>query len=242
MNVYPVNAIEAASLSSEQKSAYSMMGDLYNKYLAYTADFTDDHVIIEGTWTDDIPFNSFIIANSNAIQGTFTFYNDNAELARLEFNNDEYIKIVENKPGDVLTTIKGKRFVLELSGTEDIHIGYIYIGEVWVLPQHNSSPAEGLKIRSESNRSFSGQVTGIPAESLRSFSCSYTRMENKDKKLYDRYLEGVQFVVPHVIDPYSEAHDEFEPMFCTVSEYGEKEKRDESGFYWNFSISWLEAK
>jgi hypothetical protein len=68
------------------------------------------------------------------------------------------------------------------------------------------------------------------------------RIENDQKKIFDDYINGVQTVIPHVIDPYPEAHEQFEPFYATVENYGEMTKREENNFYWNMQCGWKEAK
>jgi hypothetical protein len=99
-----------------------------------------------------------------------------------------------------------------------------------------------LELRNDSDRTFSGQVTGIPVDTLRSFAVEFVRIDNKSKKKFDDYANGVQTVIPHVIDFYPEAHEEFQPIYGALESYGEKEKRNENNFYWNFSANWKEAK
>ena len=131
---------------------------------------------------------------------------------------------------------------MTLKGSEDISLAYLYIGEAWELPRFAITPRESIQLGGETKRTFSGQVTGLPTETLRSFSAAYNRITNADKKRFDAYANGVQTVIPHVIDPYPDAHEEFEPFFATLAAYGEKEKRTENGFFWNFTCSWQEAK
>jgi hypothetical protein len=245
MKVYPVNAVEGATLRSEEKEAYAKMMDACNKYFSYTLDFISPSVVIHGNWDKKIDFNTLILGNCNAARGTFTFYDGINEKASFDFVVDEEIKIIEHLDGNkLIETLKGDKFKLELfnSNSENMKIGYLFVGEVWELPRFKICPSSNLEIRSKGDRTFSGQVTGISTEPLRKFSCSFVRIDNDAKKKFDVYMNAVQFIVPHVIDPYYEAHEEFEPIFGTVTGYSEKSKRDENGFFWDFDMSFLEAK
>jgi len=243
MNVYPVNAIDAANLMSLQRATHSSLNDLYNRYIDFQVDFNSAEIELSGLWTSIIPVNAFIIGNTNARFGTVRYYHDAELLFEQRFNINSFLTIIQNVDAfKKLITKEINHFSLQLQGNENISIGYIFIGETWELPRFIVSPSDSLQLRNESSRTFSGQVTGIPKVPLRAFGISNVRIDNKTKKLYDNYINGVQTVIPHVIDPYPEVHDEYEPFFATVAEYSPKEKRNENDFYWNFSCSWQEAK
>jgi len=243
MNVYPVNALEACSLNSPQKESYALLRDLHNRYLDYQVDFNRHEIELSGQWDRAIPVDCFIIANTNAISGTIKYLAGNDVLFEKDLIINEFINIysIVNEYG-IIQKKSIDHFLLTLKGNENISIGLIYIGETWVLPRFLIKPKKYLQLRNENGRTFSGQAMGIPVETLIAFSVQFARIDNLNKKLCDNYINGVQTVIPHIIDPYPKAHDEFEPFFATVSDYGEQEKREEDGFYWNFNIAWQEAK
>lgn len=243
MNVYPVNAIAGAGLYSPQKQSYALLTDLHNRYLENQVDFNSRDIQLEGNWSKSIPADVFIIANTNAISGTIKFYLGANIVWEKSFELPYNVNIITSlNEYNLIKEHQFERFVLTLHGNEYIKIGYIYIGKTWVLPRFIVNPKKTLQLRNEAGRSFGGQVIGIPIETLRDFAVQFVRIKNQDMKKIDDYINGVQTVIPHVIDPYSEAHEEFEPLFVTISEIGEKEKRAENGFFWNFSMSWQEAK
>jgi hypothetical protein len=133
-------------------------------------------------------------------------------------------------------------FVVHLEGQENIRLGYLFIGTALHLPRFLTMPAKNIQLRSEGARTFGGQTIGIPQDTLQSFAVNYARINNAERKLFDAYINSVQTVVPHIIDPYPQAHKEFEPFFATVAEYGDMEKREETGFFWDLNIAWQEAK
>ena len=236
MKVYPVNAFEAASLFSPQKASHSDIRDVYNRYIDFTVDFTAAKTYITGKWQAPIEADSFILANSNALNGSIELKLSGVTVLNKSIEFKEFINITEFEKTSF------DEFILNIEGKEKLYIGLLSIGKTWELPRFVTLPGKQLQLRSDSGRTFSGQVTGIPAETLNAFRASFARITNKDVKLIDDYINGVQTVIPHVIDPYYQAHDEFPPFFATISEYGDKEKRAENGFYWNFEISWMEAK
>jgi hypothetical protein len=243
MNVYPVNAAEAAAMSSPQKAPHSLIGDLYNRYMAFQVDFISPEIELSGNWNSPVEIDAVIIGNTNAGAGTIRLYDNEGIVFEHWFVMDEYLKIIQIKDGlGVLRQKEAGRFVLALEGNDSISLGYLFFGRTWELPRFAASPADGLNLRNESGRTFGGQVTGIPVDTLKSFSVQFVRIDNAERKKFNDYVNGVQTVVPHVVDPYPEAHAEFAPFFATVQEYGEAAKRRESGFLWDLNCSWLEAK
>ena len=228
MRVYPVNAMDAAKLSSLQTALYNKLEDIYNRYIEYQIDFLSDSIEITGAWDTEIPFDAFIIGNTNAVSGKLAFYKGQIKIDEKNITLNEHINIITNKDKmGKIKIINIDRFILTLQGTSNVKVGYLFIGRTWTLPRFTTAPKNNLQLRNDSGRTFSGQVTGIPQDVLRSFSCNFIRIENKDIKLIDEYINGVQAVIPHVIDPYYEAHEEFAPLFATISSLGEKEKRSE---------------
>ena len=243
MNVYPVNAVEAATLNSTEKASYSRLEDLHNRYLDYQVDFTSNDILLKGVWSNLIPMDSFIIGNTNAVSGRLELLNDEEVVFNQDFAIENLLTIIQIK--DEFNKLDKKQinnFNLSLQGDQKISLGYIYTGETWILPRFVVSPKTHLQVRSQGGRTFTGQATGVQAETLRTFGATYNRVDNQEKKTFDDYISGVQTIVPHVIDPYPEAHDEFLPFFATVSNYGEADKRRENYFFWNFTCSWQEAK
>jgi hypothetical protein len=243
MKVYPVNALETAAITSAQKKPYSKFEELFNRYIDYQVDFNEMDIQLTGIWNDSIPVDVFLIGNTNAKTGNIIFKNKHNIVFQKNFNASHFINIVEiidNTNRLQLTEID--EFVLTLYGNNLIQIGLIYIGETWILPRFIVNPKTQIVLRNEAGKTFSGQVMGIPVETLRTFATEYIRISNEDRFLLDNYINGVQMVIPHVIDPYPEAHDQFPAFFATVTNYSVTEKRDENGFFWNLGISWEEAK
>jgi len=243
MKVYPVNAVQAANLASIHVAPYDSILHLFNKYIEFQVDFVSNDIEITGKWPNGIPFDTFIIGNTNAKTGSLTCYNGTEIVFDIEFVMDEYIKILNNlnQFGTEITE-SITEFKLNLIGDENIYVGYLFAGEVWKLPRFVINPKHSIQIRNESGRTFSGQVTGIPQHTLRSFSCEFVRVTNDDAKKMEDYVNGVQSVIPHVIDPYYEARKQFPPMFCTIEDSSERSKRNENGFFWNLNMIWQEAR
>jgi len=236
MNVYPVNAVEAFSLNSPQRESYSLLTDLYNRYISYQADFSATDIELTGSCDNATDIDTIILGNTNAQSGRIKLYDHDVLIHEADFETSGYLTIINTEKKKIT------RFIIDLSGNENIKIGYLFTGMKWELPRFVIQPVNGLILRNESDRTFTGQVTGGPVETLKTFNASYMRIENDQKKKFDDYINGVQTVIPHVIDPYPEAHEQFEPFFATVESYGEAVKREENNFYWNMQCGWKEAK
>lgn len=243
MKVYPVNAMEIATAFSGQLAEYNEISHLWNRYIEFQVEFSRYATDITFIWDRGISMNSFIIGNTNALRGRLQFFYRDYLFWEKNFEMDEYIKILVNKneEGSKITALCD-RVELKLEGTENTKIGYVFMGEEWELPRFTVSPSRQVQIRNGSGRTFSGQVSGIPQDTLKTFNAEFLRIEQEWFKILDDYANGVQSVIPHVIDPYYEAHDKFPPFFATLEDFGEQEKREENGFYWNFGMSWQEAR
>jgi len=237
VNVYPVNAIEGASLTSPQLETYSQINDIYNRYIDFTVDFTEPLIELNGNWAEAVDADSFIIGNTNAEFGAITLRLFGEIVLEKAFETKNNINIVDLEGPKVFNEI-----ILTISGLANIQIGLLFIGNKWELPRFATLPEKALATRNDSGRTFTGQSTGIPVTTLKAFTASYIRIPNEKVKTINDYINGVQTIIPHVIDPYPQAHEEFPPFFATVTEYSGKEKRAENGFYWNFEIAWMEAK
>ena len=160
------------------------------------------------------------------------------------------------KPGEISDTIQGRisifnfnetiytnGFMLELEGDEPLYLGHLFLGQKTVLPRFAVEPETGINFNSEALRSFGGQVFGMKRITLENFKANFLRITSDEYKLMKEYVNAVQNVEPHIIDPYSEARDKFPPMYATLDiDEVSMTKRNENGFFYNGSLAWTEAK
>jgi len=213
------------------------MSDLFNRYIDYTVDFTSNNATISGDWNQLVNGNAFIIGNSNAAFGSIILFSQGIKVYITDFAIDEYIQIIKFNKSYVFDSI-----TILLRGISSLYVGLLFIGETWELPRFVVNPEKNMRLRGTSDRTFSGQAMGIPAEILRAFAGEFIRIGNEEVRKVEKYVQGVQNVIPHVIDIYPEAHDDFPPLFGTLSDYGSQTKRAENGFYWDYQMSWREAR
>jgi hypothetical protein len=125
---------------------------------------------------------------------------------------------------------------------EEPYIGYMYVGKKVTLPRFIVEPARGTEIRGASERTNNGQAYGNILPTLDALSVNFVRVYKDKKKIVDDYVQSVHTSIPHVVDLYPEAREDFPPRYATLSGNVEANKRPENGFYYNFNLSWQEAR
>jgi hypothetical protein len=239
MNIYFLNSLDKCSLSSVEIDGTSNIKNIYDNYLNLYAEFVSDNITISGIWNDPVPIDSFIIGITNAAKMSLNIYNSNDKLLYSKENSE-----IE-KPYDIhsFNPFIAKSFEVNLSNPgipqDLIKIGYMYAGIKIQLDSFTTFPMSGYQLGQNSQRSFGGQSYGLQDVILRREQVLFLRV--MDKTVLE-YIKTVGKTVPHLIDLYPEAHEWKEPLYCTIDEDLSQEKRDENGFYMNYSLSWLEAK
>ena len=230
MNVYYKN--EIASITGPDVIQASSTDNILIPMLELTAEFKDWNITLLGTLDGVSAVDSFCIANTNAFR------------YKLEINGEIFEGYIEH-----YTTIHdfdllfAKSFTLELVGNDPLYIGHLFLGKRVILPRFLVEPEFNTGLRGESSRSFGGQAFGLQRKTLNSFSVNYHRLTNEEKNLLTEYVTEVQGNIPHIIDLYPGARDQFPPMYATVSASELPfTKRNENGFYFSGSLSWQEAR
>jgi hypothetical protein len=245
MNVYPVNNLERVSvLTSPQQVLNIKLSNMYHIFFDLYAEFSTSSATITGDWDYFYPVaaDTFIIGNTNAksyhltLKNTsgVTIYTSGTVLIGTTGKRGIHIK-------DLPRSLVVKQFILTVSGDENIKIGYLFFGEKWDIGSFQVSPKYGIEIRSGNGRSTGGQAYGLRKPTLRIFGASFAYEDNERRKLIEAYIEEALNVQPHIIDPYPKARDKFSPMYATLSDGIELDKR-EGVFRWDYSLSWQEAR
>jgi len=242
MNVYPINELAGAALTSAQRATHSDLRSLHDAYFAYTVDFTSPNPIVMGTWSAPFECDTVIIGNTNmrTVRCTLRLGNTSGEnvFTRTVVAGGEIMIITLPQK----TTADHIRLTFTGAAGENMYLGQLFVGRAITLPRFVTLPQTNLQMRQDSERTFGGQVGGVPSEMLRTFAASFARVSAEDMRAIDEYAQSAQNVIPHFIDPYPEARGHVPPMFATIERMGERAKRAENTFYWNTSISWKEAK
>jgi hypothetical protein len=162
-------------------------------------------------------------------------------------NGDEiYNQLHALEAGDsvyyITVTMGVYSFEIQLSGGEPIYIGHMFFGQYREFSRFRSMPTFPFKLRSSSSKSLGGQVHGVFANPLKGYKVVWPRVEETEQSSMHEFLTAVQTCKPHMLDLYPEAHEKVAPVYANVVEIGEFQKRDESGFYYEFSAEWEEAR
>jgi hypothetical protein len=244
MNVYPENMIERLeTLSSTPGVTNGTVRNVYHLYLDVIAEFLSNTVTISGDFGFyyPVPCAAFIIGNTNISTYRLILQNVNGTTildSQTVSIGDEYIHIQ-----DFPSLLTVRTFQLITQSDEAIStIGLLYLGTRLTLPQFTTGPTRSFTPQSESSRSMAGHAYGLFAPTLKSFSANFPRVDTRQLRQIETYIGTVLTIKPHIIDPYPEAREEYEPFYATLVEGIESEKRHESGFYWTTSLSWQEAK
>ncbi|MCL2805271.1 MAG: hypothetical protein FWD26_04970 [Treponema sp.] len=232
MNIYYKN--EQAELSGDDPVVGSSLYNIYDPMLELTAIFSKNNIKITGDYgINSVLVDSLCIGYTNAFRYELTtqegscsgLINDKITI----FNFDEIL------------FINGFKLILE--STENLYLGYLFLGCKTLLPRFEAGPETGKILFSESSRSFGGQVFGVRRKTLNSFSASFPRISTEEKKIITEYVDAVLNIEPHIIDPYPDAREEFPPMYSTLNVSDVSlPKRNENGFYYSSSLSWQEAR
>jgi len=242
MNVYMNNELaKTESLLSANVDEYSKMEYLYHPYLELPAEFKSIYAEVTGKWAINNPaqIDSLIIANTNVKTYRIVFYDQNDA----EVYDTGLITIFEPIQ---ITKLQEKFLAYSFRATftadGPVSIGLLYIGAEKVFPRFIVAPVKDMAFRGETNRTMGGQSYGIFQQPLEAFGISFVRIENEVKEMIREYMKAVTNVVPHVVDFYPKAHEEFPPMYVTLAEGFSATKREENHFYWNFNLAYQEAR
>jgi hypothetical protein len=241
MKVYYRNKITEENVSSLELSGLSSLGNLFHRYLTYPSMFDNiSSATINISLPAPVSVSSVLIAYSNTETFTVKLTNSGSVVFSDTMSNTDYINKLTFPPLDF------DGGTISLSGSKDgsfIQLGSLYIGDSVTLPRFVVNPTLGEEFLTQSKRSFGGYAYGLDGETLRGLSVEYERIPKNEYLKVLEYLRTVRTTVPHYIDAYEEANDVWPIMYGTLDE-GEfdPEKRAENNFYFNFSLSWKEAK
>jgi hypothetical protein len=241
MIVYVDNRLETAkTLTSPNENTDAPISNVYHAFLDLTAEFTAKNVVISGAWADSIAADTFIIGLSNA--ETYQLILKNAANAIIYnsdvvYKDDALIEILDLSKGLLVRT-----FTLTLTGYDNIRVGLLYLGEALDIGLFAVGPVYTREFTGEGNRAMGGQVYGLRKITLRSFSATFPNVDNTRRALIEAYLDDQLQVEPHVINPYPQARDAFPPMYATLESGLSATKRERDGFWWDFELTWKEAK
>jgi len=237
VNVYYQN--EKADITNHSPLAEgSSIYNVYDSMLKLRADFLDESITIRGDYDNVVAMDSLCLGYTNAFQ------------YRLETREGVFEGKIAAKGlitvHDFDETVFSDWFILELEGIEDegpLYLGRLYLGHRTELPRFAVEPDTGMALNSEASWSFGGQVSGMKRVTLKKFGVKYNRLTSEEQSLIEEYVEAVQNVDSHIIDPYPQARDEFPPMHAALNiKEVSLPKLNDNGFYYGGSLAWQEAR
>ena len=240
MHVYPVNKIAGANIIGNTLS-YSDIRNVYHKYLKHRAYFpTNVNPVIEIKWNEPISADTIIIGDTNCVNALLHINYDNGTEAFEEviFNKDVFTFIEK----ETIRKLESIKIDFTARDNEQPYIGYIFTGNKVIIPRFLVEPQWETVIRGTSERTNYGHAFGNILPTLERFAANFMRIPDDEKKTVDDYIQSVQTVIPHIIDPYYEARDKVPPRYATLNKGISPTKRNERDFYWNFDLEWMEAR
>lgn len=237
MKAYYQNQLKKENISSIHTSPLSSTDNLLHRFLGFPWEASvTDYAVID--IFASITFNTVLLAISNAERIVVELYRSNVIISSTEITNIEYIMRIA--VGE--TQIDRATIRLYGNNVDLIQLGAVYFGNYVLLPRFIAEPRLGKEFPTEADRSFGGVAYGLDSEELRTVSLQFRRISLLDyKKTYD-YLSVVGKTIPHFVDIYEEANDAWPIMYCTFDGDFETTKRNENGFWFNYSMEYKEAK
>jgi hypothetical protein len=131
---------------------------------------------------------------------------------------------------------------LYVSGSADIEVDQIYLGESVDLGRFlRKAVTWKAGIRGQGERTRYGIAYGETLPALRGFSVSFENLTDAQRHKFVEYVDTVQYVVPHWVEPYEFA-PQVPPLYATLQNMSEFKKRANGRFMWDVSLEYLEAR
>jgi hypothetical protein len=133
--------------------------------------------------------------------------------------------------------------VLYSSSTTLVSIAYLYLGLKTGIPRP-SSIEYGLELQSQADISKNLLVSGLKEKSYRTLTATFPVMSNRVRNVLEEYLNKVQTVESHVIEPVSTKEAGYMPPLygVLVQTSLKNEKKADSRWLWTGnSLKWRET-
>jgi hypothetical protein len=234
------NLIESAlSLTALYPDNDSSVTNVYHPYMEYALWCTQPTTTITGRWTTPQSISCMGLAYHNAITAVLTLYDSGGAslysgTTTLEENDSIYY----------MTEVSSVySFSLVITGPESVRIGYLFLGKCVELPLFSRGSEYPLTLQGTSDRTRGGQCYGLFARPVQGYSVSFPRFEPDDLVKMNEYIETVQNVKPHMVDLFPDSHSTVSPFYGIISTDSlDFAKRSESGFFYEVSFEWEEAR
>jgi hypothetical protein len=212
-------------------------GMLFEASPSNAVKFTGLSTVITAAWVINHYADSLAIIGSNWTSGVLTV-------------NSQGVNVINNMPiqrrGDNTVIKFGGMFMISSmtltlnSVPDNLYVGVLWIGRRLELPRFRTGMKYNRNVLSQTGKTKYGIAYGIKKPTIRGFDVTIEDIDNAKKLMLENYIDYVQYVTPHLIEPYEAP--EFEPIYGTLTSGGSFDKRDDTGFRWNTALSYEESK
>jgi len=237
MNVYVENILPLAQslTAASMKDGYAA-DTLHDEVLSNGIVCTGNNTVIEAAWVINCYADTIAILGSNWTIGRLTVVSQGVPVVNdREITSRGKHTIIKLPQLYMVTGI-----ILELNTAENnLEVGILFVGRRTELPLFNIGFKYKLNVNSTAERTRYGVVYGTKKSSLRSFEVSFSDVDNSRRLVMEDYIDTVQYVQPHLVEPYESP--EYPPIYATLTDAGGFDK-DFYGFRWDTALSYMEAK
>ena len=246
MNVYVENILAKAlpeTLAATNTADAYAADMLHDEVLSNGVVFNGPSTTISASWGLNQFADAVAILDSNWTIGRLVVVSQGATVfdkmitSRGKHTIIKLPELPEMPHGIMVSSI---RLELEAQGSEKLEVGILFVGRRIELPLFNTGFKYKLNVNSKAERTRYGIVYGSKKPSLRSFDVTFSDMDNSRRQVMEEYIDAVQYVQPHLVEPYESP--EYPPLYATLADAGGFGKEDNTRFRWNSALSYMEAK
>jgi hypothetical protein len=238
--IYYKNLLKDAAIDANPLIEGYVASNLVHDYRRIICMFSAKDAVITAQWSSPYAqdIEAICIADCNATNIHVKLENQSISQFEADFAplpSGIQILILPN----AIQTASKLTLTLSDMDSSGYQCGKIYAGPVLYLPRFDAGSAkETINITSSANRTRGGQVYGIKNINYRTFSASWSFLKNSDRTNIINYINNVQTVVPHFVEPYDTDYD---PLYCVLNDPGSFTRRKENGMTWSGALTWDEA-
>jgi hypothetical protein len=235
MKVYYENILNGnASLAATNVERGYMVENLFDEMLSNNVEFMGEETEINITWPLNYFADSIIILKSNWTIGYLKVISQDITVYERPIVSHGETTIIKLSKTFMFSALK-----LKLNSMDTLHIGMLYVAIGVKLPLFNIGFKYKRNVLSDQKRTRYGIVYGLKRPTLRGFEVTFQDIDDDKRKLVESYIDTVQFVQPHVVEPYES--ELFQPLYAALTDAGQFGKENQDGFYWDSSLSYVEA-
>jgi len=238
MTVYVENILtKSSSLAATNKAAAYSADMLCDEVLSNGVVFEGPSTEIAASWGINQFADAIAILDSNWMIGRLVVVSQGVTVYDKTIASQGKHTIIKLPEMFMVSSIS---LVLNAHKKETLEIGILFVGRRIKLPLFNIGLKYRLNVNSKAERTRYGIVYGSKKTSLRSFEVTFADIDNSRRQVMEEYIDAVQYVQPHLVEPYETA--EYPPLYATLADAGGFGKEDAPEFHWSSALSYMEAK